>query len=93
VSLLEFHARPLVAFDPSKKEHRRIYHEFVTNRSWGKSPYRFICPEDHGFDLVTMMQRKLIEYYVDKEFGKPVPVETARKDVQKVRRLVDKKSK
>ena len=93
MSRLEFLARPLVAFDPAKKEHRQIYYTFVKNSSWGHSPYRFICPEDHGGDLVTMMQRNLIAYYIDKEFGKPVAVETARKDVQKIKKLVDKKTK
>lgn len=91
MSLLEFNCRPLVEFDPSKKEHRRLYHEFVTYKTWGRSPFRFICPDDHGHNLVTMMQRSLIEYYVDKEFGKLLPLETNRKDVQKTQKLVDRK--
>jgi len=68
MSRLEFLSRPLVAFDPSLREHRQIYYKFVTERSWKSSPYRFICPEDHGVDLVTMIQRALIEYYIQKEF-------------------------
>jgi len=32
-------------------------------------PVRFICPEDHGHDLPTMIQRALIGYYIDREFG------------------------
>jgi hypothetical protein len=72
MSRLEFYSRPLVAFDPSSKEHRHIYYQFVKSRSWGHSPFRFICPEDHG-DLITMIQRNLIDYYVRKEFGKTVP--------------------
>jgi hypothetical protein len=70
MSRLEFWARPLVAFDPSLKEHRQIYYQFVVNRGWGHSPYRFICPDNHGADLVTMIQHSLIEYYVQKEFGR-----------------------
>jgi hypothetical protein len=73
MSRLEFWARPLVAFDPALKEHRQVYYQFVVDRSWGHSPYRFICPDAHGADLVTMIQRALIEYYVHKEFGKPAP--------------------
>jgi len=93
MSRLEFYSRPLVAFDPSKKEHRRIYWDFETNRTWGNSPFRFICPEDHGHDLPSMLQKQMIEWYMDKEFGQPVPVETARKDVQKMKKMVDKAAK
>jgi len=69
MSRLEFYSRPLVAFDAGLKEHREIYYRFVKERSWGHSPYRFIVPEDHG-DLITMIQRNLIDYYVRREFGK-----------------------
>jgi len=72
MSRLEFYSRPLVAFDAGLKEHRQIYYQFVKSRSWGHSPYRFIVPEDHG-DLITMIQRNLIDFYVRKEFGKTVP--------------------
>jgi hypothetical protein len=92
MSRLEFWARPLVAFDPSLKEHRQIYYQFVVNRGWGHSPYRFIVPDNHGADLVTMIQRTLIEYYVHKEFGKPLPKpEPAVR--QKRKKSVDKGSK
>ena len=67
MSRLELFARPFVAFDPTIKEHRRHYHNFVVKRSWGGCPVRFLCPEDHG-DLITMMQRALIEYYTKREF-------------------------
>jgi hypothetical protein len=89
MSLLEFYSRPLVKFDPSLKEHRQIYYKFVENRSWGSSPYRFICPEDHGMDLVTMIQRQLIDWYVHKEFGRPAP-KPERLVRQKKKKMVDK---
>ena len=73
MSRLEFYSRPLVAFDPALKEHRQIYYQFVKDRSWGHSPYRFIVPDDQG-DLITMIQRSLIDFYVRKEFGKKPPV-------------------
>lgn len=59
----------MVSFDPTNKEHRAIYHEFVVNRTWGHSPYRFIVPEDQGTDLISMIQRLLIQFYIQKEFG------------------------
>lgn len=69
MSRLEFLARPLVAFDPYNKDHRRYYAEFLEYGGWGHCPVRFIVPEDHGHDLPTMIQRALISYYIDKEFG------------------------
>jgi hypothetical protein len=72
MSRLEYYCRPLVAFDPHNKDHRRYFAEFQTNHTWGGCPVRFIVPEDNG-DLVTLMQRSLIQYYIDREF------QTARK--------------
>jgi len=57
----------LVAFDPHNKDHRRYFAEFQTQHTWGTCPVRFIVPEDHG-DLVSLMQRSLIQYYIEREF-------------------------
>jgi hypothetical protein len=92
MSLLEFNLRPLVEFDVTKKEHRAIYRQFALTSSWGHNPYRFILPEQEQFDLVTGIKRELLAFYMDKEFGKPLPVETSRKDVQKMQKLVDNKA-
>lgn len=69
MSKLEFFQRPLVAFEPSNKDHRRWFAEFQTRRSWRNCPVRFIVPDEHG-DLVTLCQQRLIEFYVNKEFSK-----------------------
>lgn len=69
MSKLALFGRPYVIFDPKNKDHRRWFHEFQEFRTWGHCPVRFIIPDDHG-DLVTMCQRRLIDYYVTKEFGK-----------------------
>lgn len=69
MSRLEYFARPLVAFDPNNKDHRRYYAEYVEYGGWGRCPVRFICPEDHGDNLPTMIRNSLIEYYVAREFG------------------------
>ena len=90
MSKLEFYSRPLIAFDPSKKEHRALYHKFTQTNGWGHSPYSFICPEGSQFNLPSMMQNEMLSWYLDKEFGLPVAVETTRKDVQKMKKLVDK---
>ncbi len=57
-----------MAFDPANKDHRRFYAEFVNTSSWGTCPVRFIVPEDHGGDLVSMIKNSLINYYVEREF-------------------------
>ena len=69
MSKLEYLARPLVAFDPYNKDHRRYYAEFLEYGGWGTCPVRFVCPEGTGFDLPTMIHRALIGYYIDREFG------------------------
>jgi len=68
MSRLEYLARPLVAFDPNNKDHRRYYWEFMAYRGWGSCPVRFICTEEHGDNLPSMIQRMMVEYYVAKEF-------------------------
>jgi len=69
MSRLEYLARPLVAFDPHNKDHRRYYAEYLEYRGWGSCPVRFICTEDHGDNLPAMIQRIMVAYYVDREFG------------------------
>ena len=58
-----------MAFDPINKDHRRYYAEFLEYSGWGTCPVRFICPEDHGGDLPVMIERLLVQYYIDREFG------------------------
>lgn len=68
MSLLQLASRPFVVFDPSNKDHRSYYHQFVKTNSWGHCPVRFVVPEGYG-DLVSMIRIALIDYYVNKEFG------------------------
>lgn len=67
MSRLALFGRPWVVFDASNKDHRRWFAEFNINQTWSHCPVRFVVDEDHG-DLVTMIQRRLIQYYVDREF-------------------------
>lgn len=67
MSQLELHGRPWTVFDPADQQHRAWYYEFVKSGTWGKCPVRFVIPEDHG-NLVTMIQRNLVAYYVTQEF-------------------------
>jgi hypothetical protein len=67
MSKLAFIGRPWVAFEASNAQHRAWFAEFRKLGTWGRCPVRFIIADDHG-DLITMIQRRLIDYYVSKEF-------------------------
>jgi hypothetical protein len=68
MSVLELSGRPYVVFDPANADHRRFYHDFVKTGMWGRCPYRFVVPDDHG-NLITMIQRSLVTFYVNQEFS------------------------
>jgi len=93
MSKLEFYARPLVAFDPNNKDHRRYYHDFVKFKGWGHCPVRFICPNDVGYDLTIMIRNQLIDYYIDKEFKPVVRKQQTKTVAQKAKKTVDKQPK
>lgn len=68
MSKLDFFRRPWVAFDAHNKQHRRWYAEFQKYGTWGRTPVRFIFPNEQG-DLISMIHNSLIDYYVTEEFG------------------------
>ena len=90
MSHLELSGRPYVVFDPTNKDHRRWYHQFVQTGTWGKCPVRFVVPDDFG-DLVTMIQRSLVKFYVEREFT--VVKKQQKKVVQKTKKRLTPKSK
>ena len=65
MSRLQLHGRTFVVFDAYNKDHRRWFADFNATRRWGNC--RFVVNDDHG-DLITQIQRELIQFYVDKEF-------------------------
>ena len=64
---LDAHLRPYVTFDPSKRQHREMYAEFVRSGSWGRCPVRFTIDEECN-NLAAALQRKIADYYVNREF-------------------------
>jgi hypothetical protein len=56
-------------YDAKNKNHLQLYADFNKTAQWGRCPVRFVVNEDHG-DLITQIQRELIQFYVDKEFTK-----------------------
>ena len=69
MSRLALYGRPYVIFDATNRTHREWFADFNKSGAWGNCPVRFVVDDDHG-DLITMIQRHLIQYYVDKEFAK-----------------------
>lgn len=71
MSKLSYMGRPWAVFDASNRDHRRWFANFQHSGTWGTCPVRFVIADDHG-DLVTMIQRRLIDFYVTKEFAKEI---------------------
>ena len=67
MSRLQLHGRQFMVFDANNKDHRKWFADFNATRQWGRCPVRFVVNDDHG-DLITQIQRELIQFYVDKEF-------------------------
>lgn len=90
MSKLQLFGRPYVVFDPCNKEHRRWFADFNKNLTWSRCPVRFVVDNDQG-DLVTMIQRSLIQYYVDKEFKpRPVVQKKNKAEVKHIRKVAQK---
>ena len=71
--ILSTSQRPLVLFNPANKSHRDEYAKFIKSKTWGGCPYRFAVEGDaQNNNLAYAMQRKLVAYYMAKEFKIPV---------------------
>jgi hypothetical protein len=86
MSRLALYGRPWVVFDAKNREHRQWFAEFNKSGAWGKCPVRFVVNDDHG-DLITQIQRELIQFYVDKEFGTLEKLKMRPKSVVKLQQL------
>ena len=97
MSRLEFWSRPLIEFEATNPEHRAYYYEFLQKGTWGYCPYRFIVPDALDSNLISMIQQKMLSYYVEREFetgarvrNKVVAKKPQKKGRQKAVKLVDK---
>ena len=69
MTILNNSLRPTEKFNPSNKAHRNYYTEFIKRGTWGFCPVRFYVEGDaSNNNLAYAMQRKLVEFYVSKEF-------------------------
>ena len=92
MSRLALYGRPWVVFSAQNTEHREWFAEFNKSGAWGRCPVRFVVNDDHG-DLITQIQRELIQFYVDKEFGtKDNPRVRTRSVANKPQKKVNQKS-
>ena len=69
MSKLSFFGRPWVVFSANDPQHREWYNQFQQKRTWGDCPVRFILAESSS-NLVTQIQRELVDYYMQQEFSK-----------------------
>ena len=58
-------------FDPSNKKHRKIFHDVLRYRTWGRSPICFWAEDDSSGSNSLMDQciKAMGRYYIEKEFG------------------------
>lgn len=61
--------RPVVAYDPANKQHRKYLAEYLQGHSWAKCPYRFVSVDHTGIDHLTSMTNTTLSYYIGKEFA------------------------
>ena len=72
MSRLKVGARPVVHFDPSNKEHRQFYAEYLKDHNWRGSPIQFYLESGWG-DIVSMIEHKLTRHFLSKEFKQELP--------------------
>ena len=67
MSILDLKVRPMIQFNAFDEEHRKQYAKFIKKKSWGYCPVRFAVLGSRT-DLVTQIERDLVDHYVFKEF-------------------------
>lgn len=73
-NLLGVYSRPLVLFDVENKDHRKWAWQFFKDSSWKNCPVRFALPDGED-NVCSLIQRILLAYYSQKEFGRIKPTD------------------
>lgn len=68
MSKIQQYGRQYETFDPNNKKHRKIFHEMIKHKTWGRSSIRF-WPENENNNLISQIGEKLTAFYLTKEFG------------------------
>jgi len=63
--------RPWVVFNPANTDHRQWFQDFLSKKSWGSCPVRFVIDDKDQLygNLIDHIQTQLVQYYLSKEFG------------------------
>ena len=74
MSKIQQFGRPYETFDPSNKKHRKIFHDVMRYRTWGRSEICFWAEDDSSGSNSLMDQciKAMGRYYIEKEFGELV---------------------
>ena len=70
MSKLSLYGRPHVIFDVNNADHRKYFFDFVKSTTWCNCPVRFVLEDQGQADFVATMQRRVLEYYMAREFTK-----------------------
>jgi len=68
MSILNTFGRPCEYFDVTNSQHRQLFAEFQKTGSWKHSPVRLLAREEG--ENIPVIQRQLVEFYLNREFGK-----------------------
>ena len=68
MSALNRMARPEVVFDAYNDLHRQYYYTMKKTNTWGTCPVVFMLTPEY-LDVISMIEKLLVEYYINKEFG------------------------
>ena len=71
MSKIQQFGRPHETFDPSNKRHRKIFHDVMRYKTWGRSAICFWAEDDSSGSNSLMDQciKAMGRYYIEKEFG------------------------
>jgi len=69
MSILDNFVRPTEMFDVNNRKHREYYFKYLKTNTWGNCPVQLKVPTQI-VSLSTYAREQLIQYYIDKEFGK-----------------------
>ena len=70
MSKIQQFGRPFETFDPSNKKHRKIFHDVLRYRTWGRSAICFWSEDDStgNNSLMDQCVKAISTYYMEKEF-------------------------
>ena len=64
--VLNINSRPFVLFNAEDYKHRAYFKRYLETKSWKDCPVQFYI-EGGRYDLVSMIQEKLLEFYMNKD--------------------------